>query len=167
MRIPRHYRQLGWQRFIVGIFLGFIGGWILFIILSSTAHEQQLKEIDELKTKIESLKKENDDLTSDEKRKNKELQQRLTVQAIEIYYVNNETYKKLDKGEKLKLEKSIKEQLSSIRNNDIETVAKNKDLIYLIENEDYTIEKDEYEITIKELVITSTLEIHIEVKQTN
>lgn len=163
MRIPRYYRKPGWQRFFAGLFLGVLGGWMLFFQMYGYAHEQQVEKIEELRAKIEELKQENEQLVKDHKEKNRQLERQLTIQNIEIKW---QKPPRLTDSEQQELKNAIKEQLSPLINTDINSVSESRSLIYLIENKDYVIDREHYEVEIKELVIlSSTLEIIIAVKK--
>jgi hypothetical protein len=164
MRIPKYYKQRGWQRFIAGVILGIIGGWVFFFVLYGAAQDMQIEKINELQEEIINLKRQKKVLVEDEQEKNEELEKKLTVQDIEIN-INGET--DLTESEKLKLINDMKEQLSPIISSDVETVEKNIKLLYLIENKEYTIEKEKYRVSIRELfMISSTLKITVDVKET-
>ena len=164
MRIPQYSHDPGWQRFIVGLVLGIVIGWILFILLSGIAQERQINLINQQKKQIEELKDEKDIWLKDVKEQNKELQQKMIIQDIEIDFSNIKEVN-LGESEQSELKSQVKDQLSSLYNQNIETVAANRDLIFLIQNQSYTIDKNQYRVKIQSLVIYSTVKITLKIEK--
>lgn len=164
MRIPQYSHDPGWQRFIAGLVLGIIIGWLLFIILSGIAQERQINLINQQKDRIKELKNEKEIWLDDVKKQNEKLQQKLTIQDIQIDF-SNEKEIKLGEAEQSKLKGQIKDQLSSLYNQSIETAAANRELINLIQNQPYTIDKNQYRVHIQSLVIYSTVEITLKIEK--
>jgi uncharacterized protein YfeS len=164
MRIPQYSHDPGWQRFIAGLVLGIIIGWLLFIILSGIAQERQINLINQQKDQIKELKNEKEIWLDDVKKQNEKLQQKLTIQDIQIDF-SNEKEINLGEAEQSKLKGQIKDQLSSLYNQSIETAAANRELINLIQNQPYTIDKNQYRVHIQSLVIYSTVEITLKIEK--
>lgn len=162
MRIPQYSHDPGWQRFIAGLVLGIVIGWVLFFILSGIAQERQINLINQQKKQIEELKSEKDIWLKDVKEQNKKLQQKLTIQDIQIDFAKENI---LGETERSELKSQVKDQLSSLYNQNIETVAANRDLINLIQNQPYTIDKNQYRVKIQSLVIYSTVEMTLNIEK--
>lgn len=163
MRVPSFHHRPAWQRFIAGFILGTVAGWVLFILMFGLAQETQMETIREQQAEVDNLKDEIQNLQKDDEEKNERLQNQLTIQKIEVKFPNKDE-SQLGNSEFSKVEGRVKEQLSSLLNQNIETVAANKDLINLIENETYTIEKEQYRVNILSVVIYSTVEISLELE---
>lgn len=165
MGIPLYFlRRPSWQRFIAGFILGMIVGWTFFIALNGLAQDRQIDIINDQQARINSLEKDKDIFQEDMKKENKELQKKLTVQELQIEF-SERANAQLSKTTLSKLEEEVRGKLSSIMTQNIESVAANKELINLIENEPYEIDKETYRVTIQSLVIYSTVEIVLKVKE--
>lgn len=162
---PQKYlRRPGWQRFIAGFILGSIVGWIFFVTLNGFAQERQIDVINKQRSKIESLEKDKGIWQEDVKEENEELQKKLAVQEIQIDFTDP-SKSEIAETQRSKLEEKIRGQLSSILTQNIESVADNRDLIYLIENKTYEIDKEAFNVKIQSLVIYSTVEIVLKVNE--
>lgn len=162
---PKRYLQRpGWQRFIAGFILGSIVGWIFFVFFNGLAQERQIEIIHKQRSKIESLEKDKNIWQEDVKEENKELQKKLTVQDLHIDFTEA-SKSKVAETERSKLEEQIRNQLSSILTQNIESVAANRDLIYLIENKTYDIDEEAYRVKIQSLVLYSTVELVLKVSE--
>lgn len=165
MRIPQTYKTPGWQRFLSGLILGMILGWVLFIVISGIAQERQLSKIEEQRDQIEQLRNELKTWQEDSEEKNKKLEQRLTVQQIQID-IAGEQNSKLGKLELSELKGKVKSLLSSLVKQNIEYVAANRKLvIQTIESHVYVIEKNKYRLKVKSLVIYSTVSVTVNVEK--
>ncbi|HET7578376.1 MAG TPA: sporulation membrane protein YtrI [Bacillales bacterium] len=160
MRIPQSYQTPGWQRFLAGLILGMILGWVFFIIISGIAQERQLTKIQQQKDKIEQLQKALKNWQEDSEEKNKELEQKLTVQNIKVK-LSAKGNLNLTKLELSELKGEVTNLLSStLVNQNIEYAAASQKLIFhTIENKIYTIDKNNYRINVQMLVIYSTVQV--------
>lgn len=167
MRIPQHYHSPGWQRFIAGFVIGIIVGWTLFITLAGIAQEQQINKIKTQQQRIERLEKDLKDWQKDTNEKNEELEQKLTVQEIKIEIPEQEDID-LTKLQRNDLTGEVRDQLSSLKQQDIEYVIANREVIRnLIEKQIYTIEKNKYQLSVQFMGIWSTITIVLDVEKVN
>lgn len=166
MRVPQNQQTPGFQRFIAGLILGMILGWVFFVALSGVAQDRQLTKIQEQKGAIEQLKGQLRTWQEDSAEKNKKLEQKLTVQEIQID-ITNKQKADIGKLEISELKGEVQDQLSStLLKQNIETVAANKKLVVQsVENKTYTIEKNKYRLKVKSLVIYSTIELTVQVEK--
>lgn len=166
MRVPQNHQTPGFKRFVVGLILGMILGWVFFIALSGIAQERQLSEIQKQKVTIKQLQEQLKTWQEDSVEKNKKLEKKLTVQNIEIEIANKERAPigKLGLSE---LEADVKDQLSeSLLKKNIENVAASKKLvIQAVESNIYTVDKNKYRLKVKSLVIYSTIELAVSVEK--
>lgn len=115
------------------------------------------------KEDIADLKKDLTIWQEEYKAANKQKIEQITVQKIHIRITNWEKYG-LDSFSAFKVEDSVKEDLSMMVAKDLETVYKSKDLIKkIIENKTVKINDKRYRLTVKEMVIYTTLSIQIEI----
>lgn len=165
MRIPQNYHSPSWQRFLAGLFLGMIIGWLFFVMISGIAQERQLSKIQEQKDQIAELKNDLKTWQENSEEKNKALQQKLTVQQIQID-IEDKQQAKLGKLELSELSGKAKQLLSSLVKQNIEYVAANQKLIIqTIENNIFTIEKNKYRLKVQRLVIYSTVSITVKAEK--
>src|SRR5699024_8936601 len=104
-----------------------------------------------------NLKSDKNILQENKKKENEQLQKKLTVQDIDIEFTNKKG-PDVGKTVRLELEEKIRFKLSSIMTQNIESVADNRELIYLIDNESY-------EVKIQSLVIYSTVIVVLKVTE--
>lgn len=160
MRIPPYYRHHGWQRFLSGVTIGMIIGFIFFLTLYGLAQERQIDKINQQATQIDSLERNRKTLLEDQDIENKKLEKKLTVQDVKVNIIDKKD--KIDRIVEFELEAKVKEQLNSLLNNDIESVSTNKELIYkAIEDHPFVIDKTPYHFAIQNLVIYSVIEVDI------
>ncbi|MBM7644803.1 gas vesicle protein [Scopulibacillus daqui] len=161
MRIPPYYRIPSWQRFLSGVAIGMIIGFLFFVLLFGLAQERQINKIKEQATEIKSLENDKRALLEDQDKENKELEKKLKVQDVQVNILSSQRIN-LDRIVRYELEQQISERLHSLIKNDIESVAVNKELIYkAVEGHPFTIDKNSYYFKVKSLVIYSVIEINV------
>ncbi|MBY6035202.1 hypothetical protein KUV80_00960 [Fictibacillus nanhaiensis] len=164
MRIPPLYQRKGYQRFFAGMAIGFIIGWVFFLIQGGLAHERLIHKIKEQNSIIIDYKKKNEILTSDDKRANEELAKKFKLHEINVRF-SNEGSQKLSNLTKMHLKQAVEDDLEHLIGEDTETIAKSNTLLFqAIENKPYRIDDDEqvYRITIDHLYLyTGVLRIYI------
>ncbi|MRG87691.1 sporulation membrane protein YtrI [Salinibacillus xinjiangensis] len=165
MHIPPYYKRRGFQYFFVGVIIGAIISYLIFLYFYGEMTEAWIEEniqlrdqIEELENDIENISKDNEDLT-------KQSQQNLTLQEIQIE-IENPDKLKLDRFMQHDLKEQMKSELNSLKGRDIESLYENQDLLEAaIENKSYRVEDFSYDATIKKLwVINSTLFLTIELE---
>ncbi|HSU79692.1 MAG TPA: hypothetical protein VLK78_04695, partial [Candidatus Angelobacter sp.] len=146
---------------IIGIVIGFC----MFIFINGLAQERQLQVIANQKAKIQELEETRSYLFEEEVKKNEELQKKLTVQSISVTIEKNKRVQ-LDGVKLIDLKESISSKIrKAIIGNDIESVAKNKGLIFsAINNQAYLIEDQIIHVEVKSLTIYSDLEVQVQIK---
>ncbi|MFD2618054.1 sporulation membrane protein YtrI [Terrilactibacillus laevilacticus] len=160
MRLPPYYRMPSWQRFLAGIIVGTMIGFSFFILLFGMAQERQIQKIYEQETKIKTLQAHKKTLLEEQDQKNDLLEKKVTIQDIKVTIENS----KIEKILRYDLEEQMTRDLRSLINNDIESVAINKELIYnTIEKRTYTTDRMDYQFKIQTLVIFSTLEVNVRI----
>ncbi|TCP32082.1 hypothetical protein EV207_10155 [Scopulibacillus darangshiensis] len=163
MRIPPYYKRPGWQRFLSGITVGLIFGFIFFMSLYGMAQERQIDKIKEQQTEIKSLQRRNETLMDDKEEKNEQLEKKLLVQDVKVNILVSKQ-KEIDRIILFELKEKIEERLHSLINNDIESISSNLDLIYkAIEGHPFMIDKVAYHFKIQDLVIKSVVEVSVKI----
>lgn len=165
-RIPPYYRRKGYQRFFGGLLIGFIGGWVFFLINSGTLIEEYIVQIKAQQIKITELKEQVQLYQEDQVKQNAENQKKLLVEEISIQFLNNGNEDEIGRLELLNLEKAIKNELKIVLQKDVESVATNRELIkQLLHNKEFNIDENKYKITISEMYLYTTLELYVKVTQ--
>lgn len=164
MRIPPYYRQAGWQRFFSGIIIGMIIGWFFFIYQFGSIQEKLVTEIKMQQAIIKDQKRDIEVLRSDKDELNKENQKKLTVQEVKVYFKNDKELK-LSELSLYELRSQIENELTPVKNKNIEAVANARELLYqTIQNKTYTVNEKRYHVIVKELHLYTTLEIFVEIR---
>lgn len=161
MRIPPNYHSPSWQRFFASLIIGAITGFLLCLFLLGESEEHHLHKIREQEVKIHSLVRDKDILLKEHSEKNKALEKKLTIQGITVH-VEARKPLLLERLVKIELERQISDQLSSLMNNDLSSVAENNDLIFkTIENHTYTVNNLTFTCEIKTIIIYSDFMIDV------
>lgn len=166
MRIPTFKRIKRWQLFFSGIVFGTIIGWLLFLLFFGIMHERQLDIITEQKTKIKELQNQIEIFQKDIEEINEQTEKQLLIKKIELHLLNKDALK-LNEMEAFELEKMAIQYLNQLLlHKQIETVSKNKELlISTLENKQFKIEKQRYQLQVKQLYMYTTVEFFVHVKR--
>lgn len=166
MRMPTFKRIKRWQFFFSGVALGTMLGWSLFLLLFGIMHERHLDIITEQQTEINELKDQIEIFQKDIEEINEQTEKQLLIKKIELNLVNKEQAK-LNEMEAFELEKMAVQYLNQLLlNKQIETVSKNKELlISTLENKQFKIEKQRYQLTVNKLYLYTTVEFFVHVKR--
>ncbi|MBB6452096.1 2',3'-cyclic-nucleotide 2'-phosphodiesterase (5'-nucleotidase family) [Salirhabdus euzebyi] len=163
MHIPPYYKRRGFQYFFVGIIVGFIISYLVFIYINGELTEKWIEENIQLHSKVESLENTNRILSEDKEELNEKNKQKLTIQDIQVQLTNAKQLR-LDRFIEHELISKIKEELSSLTGNSIESVMENKSLIYTsVENKTFKIDDFAYEAEIRELIISTKMSISVKI----
>lgn len=164
MRIPFYYGTKNWQRFFSGMIIGMVIGFCMFIFIYGVAQERQLQLIEKQKKHIEELEDTRNILLEEETKRNEEIQHKLRVQSISVT-IEKDKKIQLEGVKLIDLQESISRQIRSIIGKDIESVAKNKGLIFsAINNHAYLVEDQIYHVEVKSVTIYSDVEVLVKIK---
>jgi hypothetical protein len=165
MRIPPLYRRKGYQRFFAGIIIGFILGWFFFLLSFGGLQEFYITEIKTKNEKINELERDINNFQSDYEEKNKEIEKKLRVQEIEIIILNKEKVD-LEALTLFNLKNSIKEQLQSVLTQDIESIAKSRELLFkTLENKEFGIDDETFRVRVVNYQLYTTLRLELNVER--
>lgn len=163
MRIPPYYRRPSWQRFFAGMAIGGAISWCIFLFIHGVWQERSAKLIRKQQEDIVDLNKEIKIWQEEYKAENKRILKKITVQNINVKITNWEKYK-LDEFSVFQTEEAVRDDIKMMLAKDLETVAKSKDLIKkTIENKPIKIYEKRYKLTVKEMIIYTTLSIQLEI----
>lgn len=164
MRIPSYYRFREWRRLFAGMAIGAIISWLIFLYIYGEWQEEYSMKIKLQEEDIRELKKEQEIWKEDFERINKENQEKLTIQQINVKITNFEKYK-LDTFSVHEIEEAVKEDVRNLLAKDIETAFKSRDLIRkAIENRVVKVHDKRYRLQIKEIAYYTTLSIQLNIK---
>jgi hypothetical protein len=164
MRIPPYYRLQEWRRLFAGMAIGAIVSWLIFLYVYGEWQEEYSMKIKLQEEDIRELKKEQEIWKEDFERINKENQEKLTIQQIEVKITNFEKYK-LDAFSVHEIEETVKEDIRNLLAKDIETAFKSRELIKkAIENRSFKAHDKRYRLQIKEIAYYTTLSIQLNIK---
>lgn len=150
-----------WRRLFVGMALGAIISWLIFLYIYGDWQEKYSKTIKEQRELIRTLKKEKEIWQEDIQKLNKENEDKLTIQQINVKIINHEKYN-LDLFSVHEFEEAIKEDIRTLLTKDIETAYKSRELIRrTIENRSFVAHDKRYRLQIKEVIYYTTLSIEL------
>ncbi|OAS88797.1 MULTISPECIES: sporulation membrane protein YtrI [Metabacillus] len=163
MRIPPHYQQPSWQRFFAGAAIGAIISWGVFLFIFGVIQEKHKTIIDEQELTIQKLRKDKEIYQEEYIKLNKEAQQKITVQEINIHLTNGDKY--LFKDFMIKnIEDEVEKDLSDLIAKDIESVSSSHLLIErTIENKVFKRDGKEYKLEMTKFMLLTTIYIEVEI----
>lgn len=165
MRIPPLYRHPVWQRFFAGAAVGGCISWLIFLFMFGAIQQKNTTLIERQAIRIKELNGHIQILEEDYQKLNKENEEMLTIQEIDIKIHNFERYGIRDRLGIYQAEESIKEDLRSLVAKDLTTVYKNKEVIKkTVENKTLKINGKQYKLVVKELYFYTTISLVLEIK---
>lgn len=162
MRIPPYFYSRSFQRFFSGVVIGAIISWLIFLYMFGRMQEEQVKVIRQQEELIADLEKEKNIWQEDFKKLNEKNKELLTVQDISIKITNGSKYK-IDALSIFEVQEKVKEDISNVLAKDLHVVYTSKDLLEkVIENKPVVINERRYQLTVRKMVIYTTLNIELE-----
>lgn len=162
MHIPPYHLKRNWQIFALGLLAGSILAYVIFIYMFGKLYGETITSLTELETEIQGLQRQNETLLQDKEKLQQE--QQITVQTIEISFTNSKQFR-FDRLTTHQLNSLIKDELQDIIGKDVKSVAENSELmINLIEKSTYTIDDISYVFTIKKLIISDNVSLHLHIR---
>lgn len=164
MRIPPYYKLPSWQRFFVGMVVGGIISWMIFIYMFGAMHEKQTKLIEEQRNEISKYKNTLSYLQEEYKQLNEENEEQLTIGEVKIKILNP-TKTKVELLSIHETEDQLSGDLRSLINKDLESVYGNRDLIKkIIENKTVKLNEKTFTFKVREMYFWTTTQITLELK---
>ncbi len=165
MRIPPLYKSRIWQAIFGGMAVGGVIGWVIFLYIYGTFHEEQRALIWQQQNEITDLKRKNKILQEDQQNENEKTKKTLTIQDVKIDIVNHEQYD-LDLLAVHSLSSDVKKDLQNLLTKSVQSVADNKELLLkAIENKKYTRDNVTYHFIVRTIYFDTTLEISLQIKR--
>lgn len=161
MRIPSYRQFLEWRRLFSGMAIGAVISWLVFLYIFGEWQEKYSMKIKKQEDDIRELQTEKRIWQEDVEKLNKENEEKLTIQQIDVRISNYEKYK-LDSYSAYEIEESVKEDIRTLLTKDIETAFKSRDLLKrTIENKTFKVHDKRYRLQVKEIVYYTTLSIQL------
>ncbi|PSL44083.1 hypothetical protein B0H94_109145 [Salsuginibacillus halophilus] len=162
MRIPPYYKRPGWQRFFAGFILGTLAGWAFFLSQFGGTYEELLLSYNKQSSTIQELEEQLQLLRDQEE--NQDPPGTLVVQSVDVTFVNADE-SRLNELTLHELEQAALDEVRPTLDQDISHLAEVKDfIIRTIENKRYNAGDQTYRLTVKELYVYDTLELHLEIQ---
>ncbi|WP_100405100.1 sporulation membrane protein YtrI [Bacillus solitudinis] len=163
MRVPPYYKRPSWQRFFAGIILGIIIGWFFFLFHYGQIYGNLVIKMSEQEDTIKKQNVRIEELLSEQDLQNEENKKKLTIQSIEIHFMNDRKLR-LNKLTIYELKQQALNELTFLERMDIESVSKTKDLmIRTLENKVFVIGESRYQLDIREVYLFTTLQLHVKI----
>lgn len=163
MRFPPHYRRPNWQRFFAGLAIGILIGWFFFLYQFGSIHQHLTAEIIKKQLMIEEQAETIDILRSNEKKLNEENEQKLTIQQVQVSFLNAKKHY-LNELALYELKQQLLKEIKYLEGKNIATIASTKEmLIKTIENKVFTIDERRFQLKTKQLYLYTTFEIYVEI----
>lgn len=165
MRVPQVYTRKGWQKFLAGLSVGVIFGWLFFLMLFGIMYEKQITTIKEQKIKISDLKTQNRTLLDDEKNyDNEDIEKTLLIKGIVVTF-DKEQDLSLNSLTKHELKKAVQDELNDLLNKDLGSVAHTRSfIIKSLENKTLLINDIEYGFEVKQMIVYTTVEVVLSIR---
>ncbi|GGD16895.1 sporulation membrane protein YtrI [Pontibacillus salipaludis] len=167
MHIPPYYKKTSWQRFFAGVFIGAILAFPVFLFMYGTLMEQRIEENVRLQSELTTLEDNYEILNKDKEELNEQQKKSITVQSIEINFINEKkllSEHKLDRLSVYKLRDMVRKQLPDTIGQNISSLSENTSLIYSsIENRSYQVDDSTYEVKVERLVIAPTFKVSLKI----
>lgn len=164
MRFPPYHQKPGWQRFFAGIVIGALISWFVFLFQFGVLQDKQIQKMTEQVSEINDLKKSKDILIEDMKKLNEENKNKLKIQDFKVDFANKKKFD-LSSLNLHHMKTTVIEDLNSLIGQDIQTVSKNKELLFrTIENQVFELDDKTYRLKIHTVYFDTTLEITLNIE---
>ncbi|MFP7493322.1 hypothetical protein SFC66_05990 [Terribacillus saccharophilus] len=165
MRIPPIYKQSAWQRFLVGFFLGGIVSYFVYLFMYGTLYEEWVNEKAEMEGTIHDLERDIEVLKDNNEEMNELNQEGLIIDEITIDLEMDESLE-LDKLIEHELKEAIKEEARHMIGRSVNGAVQSTPLLLgAIENKVYKLDNFQYEVTVKQLIISEILYLTVTVEK--
>lgn len=162
MRVPPLYARKGWQRFLAGLSVGVIFGWLFFLMLFGIMYEKQITTLKEQKIEISDLKMQNQTLLDDKENSNNiEIEKTLLVKNIEVTFEKDKELP-LNSLTRHELKKEIQSELNDLLNKDLGAISRTRSfIISALENKTLLIDDVKYGFEVKQFILWTTVEVEL------
>ncbi|MFP7255893.1 hypothetical protein SFC02_16520 [Terribacillus goriensis] len=164
MHIPPIYKQTGWQRFLVGFFLGGIISYFVYLFMYGTLFEDWVKEKVEMEGTIHDLERDIEVLKDNNEEMNELQQEGLLIDEITVAIEPDDSLE-LDKLIEHELKEAIKEEARHMIGRSVNGAVQSTPLLLgAIENKVYELDGFRYKVAVKQLIISEILYLTVTVE---
>ncbi|MBA9025879.1 sporulation membrane protein YtrI [Peribacillus huizhouensis] len=161
MRIPPLYRKSTWQRFFVGVVIGGLLSWFVFLYMHGVLQEKQINKIHKQNKIIHDMSDKIEIWEKDYHQLNQQAKKKLLIEEVKVVVLNGKQYD-LDLLSIAEVEDVIEDDLTSLIAKEVETVYNSKTLLKKsIENKIIEINKKSYRLEVVEIFLYTTMNIEV------
>ena len=161
MRIPPLYQKPTWQRFFVGVVIGSLISWFVFLYMYGVLQEKQINKIHKQNSIIHEMSNKIGIWEKDYNRLNEEVEKKLLIEDVKVVVLNGKQYH-LELLSVAEAEELIEDDLTSLIAKEVETVYTSKNLLKKsIENKIIEINKKRYRLEVVEIFFYTTMNIEV------
>lgn len=165
MRVPSANTAKRWYLVLAGAAVGGVLSWFVFLYIYGVFQQEQSSKIAQQQEIIEKQEAKLHVLLEDQEKLNTENKRLLTIQEIKIKIINREKYD-LDNLTLENMTTSIHNDLQHLLTKNIQSIAKNKDLLKkAIENKTYKHYDRLYRFKVDTISFDTVLEISIAIEK--
>ncbi|GAE92978.1 hypothetical protein JCM21714_2007 [Gracilibacillus boraciitolerans JCM 21714] len=166
MHIPPYYKRPAMQRFLAGVCLGTIVGYILFIYMFGELQEKWIEENLTLRAELQELNQTYETLVKSHKELDEQTKDGLVVNEIEIEFLNLRELKlETDRLMVHKLEEAIRTEANHAIGKKVIDIANSIDLlINTIENKTINIDDFRYHAEVSRIIVNEKVKFSIKLK---
>ncbi|HEY4601079.1 MAG TPA: sporulation membrane protein YtrI [Cerasibacillus sp.] len=158
MHIPPYFKRKAWQYVFVGMIVGGVIAYLVFIYMYGEMYEQLLEKNIALESELRDVKKQNQALLEI----NEDLEKPAIIETIKIDITNPKELK-LDSLLVHQLVGLIKEELDSLIGKPIQQLSDSGDLlIATIENKRFKLNDLQYRFEVVKLIISKEVKVEVE-----
>ncbi|WP_026676575.1 sporulation membrane protein YtrI [Fictibacillus gelatini] len=164
MRIPSYFfTRKGYQRFFAGVLLGFLIGWVFFLIQFGNLQEYYIREIKMYQDRIQDLNGKIKHWIGEYEKSNKEQEKKLKLQEIQVQ-ITNKNDLHLPGITMYEISQEVQDELENLLGQNIESLAAMKDLVIrTLQNKEFIVDDNKYRVVVQHLFLYTTMEVHVKV----
>ncbi|WP_208592251.1 sporulation membrane protein YtrI [Gracilibacillus suaedae] len=166
MHIPPYYKRPSWQRFLAGVAIGTIIGYIIFIYMFGELQEKWIEENLALRGDLQDLRQSYENLRKNHEALDQQTKKGLQVGEINIEFLNLEELN-IDSDRIMiqQLEDAVRTEASHAIGKSVDEIINSIDLlISTIENKTINIDDFRFQAEVRRIIVTETVYLSIELK---
>ncbi|SFM08067.1 hypothetical protein SAMN04487943_107180 [Gracilibacillus orientalis] len=166
MHIPPYHKRPSWQRFLAGVAIGTIIGYIIFIYMFGELQEKWIEENLALRGDLQNLNQSYENLRKNHETLDQQTKKGLQVKEINIEFLNlKELNIDNDRIMIQQLEEAVRTEAAHAVGKNINDMADSIDLlIATIENKTINIDDFKFQAEIQRIIVSETLYLSIQLK---
>ncbi|MGP4041599.1 sporulation membrane protein YtrI [Gracilibacillus sp. D59] len=166
MHIPPYHKRPSWQRFLAGVAIGTIIGYIIFIYMFGELQEKWIEENLALRGDLQDLKLDYENLRKNHEALDQQTKKGLQVTEINIEFLNLEELNiESDRIMIRQLEEAIRKEAAHAVGKSVDDIVGSIDLLLgTIENKTINIDDFRFQAEVKRIIISETLYLSIKLK---